>query len=156
MIAWKDPLKKSAVNGANQLVAASRRRLELWGMSDRQIEEAGHGKAALHVTIYAPAGGSVVERKVTNGQYVNAGDALFTVADLSTVWVKADVYEFQIPQIHPVQNRGDHVRSSAGQGSTRPRRFRGAGGESADAHHPGSYSCTQPRHASPARNVRPR
>jgi Cu(I)/Ag(I) efflux system membrane fusion protein len=95
--------EKSAVNGANQLVAASRRRLELWGMSDRQIEEAGSGKAALDVTIYAPVGGTVVERKVTNGQYVNAGDALFTVADLNTVWVKADVYEFQIPQIHPGQ-----------------------------------------------------
>src|SRR5581483_3629037 len=51
----------------------------------------------------APSGGSVVERKVTRGQYVNAGDPLFTVADLSTVWVKADVYEFQLPQIRPGQ-----------------------------------------------------
>ena len=95
--------EKEAVENANDLVAASRRRLELWGVSDKQIEAAGAGTAGLHVTIYAPSGGSVVERKVTRGQYVNAGDALFTVADLSTVWVKADVYEFQIPQIRSGQ-----------------------------------------------------
>jgi membrane fusion protein, copper/silver efflux system len=91
--------EKSAVESSNDLVAASRRRLELWGVSKRQIEAAGTGTAGLHATIYAQSGGSVVERKVTNGQYVNAGDALFTVADLSTVWVKADVYEYQLAQI---------------------------------------------------------
>jgi len=95
--------EKSAAEGANQLVAASRRRLELWGVSDQQIEDAGSGRASMHVTIYAPGSGTVLERKVTSGQYVNAGDALFTVADLSTVWVKADVYEFQIPQIRAGQ-----------------------------------------------------
>jgi Cu(I)/Ag(I) efflux system membrane fusion protein len=95
--------EKEAIENSSDLVSASRRRLELWGVSEKQIEAAGAGDAGLHVTIYAPAGGSVVERKVTRGQYVNAGDALFTVADLSTVWVKADVYEFQLPQIRPGQ-----------------------------------------------------
>jgi RND family efflux transporter MFP subunit len=95
--------EKEALDNANDLVSASRRRLELWGVSEKQIDAASAGTAGLHVTIYAPAGGSVVERKVTSGQYVNAGDPLFTVADLSTVWVKADVYEFQLPQIRPGQ-----------------------------------------------------
>lgn len=95
--------EREAVENANDLVTASRRRLELWGVSDKQIEAAGTGTAGLHVAIYAPSGGSVVERKVTRGQYVNAGDALFTVADLSTVWVKADVYEFQLQQVRPGQ-----------------------------------------------------
>ncbi len=95
--------EKEALENANDLVAASRRRLELWGVSDKQIEAAGTGAAGLHVTVFAPSGGSVVERKVTRGQYVNAGDALFTVADLGTVWVKADVYEFQLPQVKPGQ-----------------------------------------------------
>lgn len=95
--------EKEALENASDLVAASRRRLELWGVSEKQIEAAGVGTSGLHVTIYAPSGGSVVERKVTRGQYVNAGDPLFTVADLSTVWVKADVYEFQLPQIRPGQ-----------------------------------------------------
>ena len=95
--------EKDAIENSNGLVAASRRRLELWGVSEKQIDAAAAGSATLNVTIYATAGGSVVERKVTSGQYVNAGDALLTVADLSTVWVKADVYEFQVPQIRPGQ-----------------------------------------------------
>jgi hypothetical protein len=45
----------------------------------------------------------VVDRKVTQGQYVNAGDTLFTVADLNQVWIKADVYEEQLPQIRSGQ-----------------------------------------------------
>jgi RND family efflux transporter MFP subunit len=40
---------------------------------------------------------------VTQGQYVNAGDTLFTVADLNQVWIKADVYEEQLPQIRQGQ-----------------------------------------------------
>src|SRR5215831_19073801 len=95
--------EKEALENANDLVAASRKRLELWGVSEKQIEAAAVGTAGLHVTVYAPSGGSVVERKVTRGQYVNSGDPLFTVAVLSTVWVKADVYEFQLPQIKPGQ-----------------------------------------------------
>jgi Cu(I)/Ag(I) efflux system membrane fusion protein len=55
------------------------------------------------VTIYANASGTVVERKVTQGQYVNAGDTLFTVVDLSQVWIMADVYDGQLPQIHSGQ-----------------------------------------------------
>jgi RND family efflux transporter MFP subunit len=95
--------EKDAFEGAKALVAASRRRLELWGVSQKQIDAAANGTAGLHATVYASAGGSVVERKVTRGQYVNAGDPLFTVADLSTVWVKADVYEFQVSQVRPGQ-----------------------------------------------------
>jgi len=95
--------QKDAIEGANALVTASRKRLQLLGVSEQQIDAAGAGNAGLHVTIFATAGGSVVERKVTSGQYVNAGDPLFTVADLSTVWVKADVYEYQLPQIRSGQ-----------------------------------------------------
>jgi Cu(I)/Ag(I) efflux system membrane fusion protein/cobalt-zinc-cadmium efflux system membrane fusion protein len=110
---------QEAQAGADQLVEASRRKLELWGISDKQIERAGsrttpprpipgqdgapaakNAQAAVPtITLYSPASGSVVERKVTQGQYVNAGDMLFTVADLSTVWVKADVYESQLPEV---------------------------------------------------------
>ncbi len=56
-----------------------------------------------HVTIYANGTGTVVERKVTQGQYVNAGETLLTLADLSEIWIKVDVYEDQLPQIHPGQ-----------------------------------------------------
>lgn len=89
---------------ADALVAASQRKLELWGISEKQMEAPEAGGIP-HVTLYASASGSVVDRKVTQGQYVNAGDTLFTVADLSQVWIKADVYEDQLPQIR----RGQEV-----------------------------------------------
>lgn len=94
--------EKDAVVSADELVGASRRKLELWGISAKQIDSAGANRAQAAVptiTMYSTAEGSVVERKVTRGQYVNAGDTLFTVADLSTVWVKADVYESQLAEV---------------------------------------------------------
>jgi membrane fusion protein, copper/silver efflux system len=87
---------------ADALVAASQRKLELWGISGKQIS-APETSGIPHVTLYAYASGTVVDRKVTQGQYVNAGDTLFTVADLSQVWIKADVYEEQLPQIRAGQ-----------------------------------------------------
>ena len=89
---------------ADALVAASQRKLNLWGITQKQIDAPETGGVP-QVTLYASASGSVVERKVTQGQYVNVGDILFTVADLSQVWIKADVYEDQLPQIR----RGQEV-----------------------------------------------
>jgi RND family efflux transporter MFP subunit len=87
---------------ADALVQASQHRLELWGISSKQMD-APAAAGVPHVTIFAYASGTVVDRKVTQGQYVNAGDTLFTVADLSHVWIKADVYEEQLAQIRPGQ-----------------------------------------------------
>lgn len=89
-----------ALSGADDLIAASRRRLELWGLTPQQIDTiASSEKSEFDLTIYSPAKGIVSERKVTQGQYVNTGDVLYTVTDLSTVWVKADIYEADLPQV---------------------------------------------------------
>jgi Cu(I)/Ag(I) efflux system membrane fusion protein len=88
---------------AESLVTASQRKLELWGITAEQINSPA-GEGVPHVTIYANGAGTVVERKVTQGQYVNAGEILLTLADLSEIWIKADVYEDQLPQIHPGQD----------------------------------------------------
>jgi len=88
---------------ADSLVEASRRKLELWGITPEQIATPA-ASGVPHVTIYANAEGTVVERKVTQGQYVNAGETLMTLADLGEIWIKADVYEDQLPQIHPGQD----------------------------------------------------
>jgi Cu(I)/Ag(I) efflux system membrane fusion protein len=87
---------------ADALVKASQHKLELWGISGKQ-SDAPEKEGVPHVTIYSYASGTVVDRKVTQGQYVNAGDTLLTVANLNQVWIKADVYEEQLPQIHPGQ-----------------------------------------------------
>ena len=96
--------ESQALSGADEIIAASRRRLELWGLTPQQIDTiATSDKPQIDLTIYSPASGIVTERKVTQGQYVNAGDVLYTVTDLSRVWVKADVYEADMPQVHAGQ-----------------------------------------------------
>jgi multidrug efflux pump subunit AcrA (membrane-fusion protein) len=90
-----------AISGADELVTASRRRLELWALTPPQIDTiAASDQPKVALTIYSPASGIVTERKVTQGQYVNTGDVLYLVTDLSTVWVKADIYEVDLPQVH--------------------------------------------------------
>jgi membrane fusion protein, copper/silver efflux system len=93
--------ESEAISGADDLIAASRRRLELWGLTPQQVDMiATSGKPQIDLTIFSAANGIVTERKVTQGQYVNAGDVLYTVADLSRIWVKADIYEADLPQVH--------------------------------------------------------
>src|ERR1700722_1268099 len=75
-----------AISGADGLGAAARRRLELWGLTTQQIDGiASSPKPQIDLSIYSPANGIVTERKVTEGQYVNAGESLYTLSDLSTV-----------------------------------------------------------------------
>ena len=116
----KAAAEPEAIQAADDLVSASRRRLELWGMTAQQIEYIASGHSNPDVTVYSNASGTVVERKVTQGQYVNAGDMLFSVADLSTVWVKADVYESDLPQIRagqPVEITSDALSGKTIHGS---------------------------------------
>ncbi|HLW89483.1 MAG TPA: efflux RND transporter periplasmic adaptor subunit [Terriglobales bacterium] len=94
-----------AVSGAEDLINASRRRLELWGLTPQQLDEiASSAKPQIELPIYSTVSGVVTERKVTQGQYVNAGEVLFTVTDLSTIWVKADVYQPDLPSVHTGQS----------------------------------------------------
>ena len=109
--------ESQAISGADELIAASRRRLELWGLTSQQIDTiATSDKPQIDLTIYSPASGIVTERKVTQGQYVNAGDALYTVTDLSRVWVKADIYETDLPQVHVGQ--AVEITSESAPGTT--------------------------------------
>ncbi len=94
-----------AIAQAEDLIQASRRRLELWGLSPKQIDEIAQAdKPQIHVTTYSAVQGIVTERKVAQGQYVQEGETLYTVSDLSSVWVMADVYETDLPSIHVGQS----------------------------------------------------
>lgn len=75
-------------------LAAVRDKLRLWGLDAAQIQQIeDSGQVREHLTISAPAGGTVTQRLVTQGTYVETGSPLFTVADLSRVWVRLEVYE---------------------------------------------------------------
>ncbi|HUW62646.1 MAG TPA: efflux RND transporter periplasmic adaptor subunit [Candidatus Bathyarchaeia archaeon] len=85
-------------NSAQAILAASRQRLERWGLTPEQIRQAEQGgPEADSITIYAPTGGTVIERNGTEGMYVETGTPIYTLADLSTVWVKLDAYESDLP-----------------------------------------------------------
>ena len=84
---------------ADELVTASRRKLELWGLSRSQVEKLAAGAPAEDIAIYSTVSGIVKERKVTEGQYVHDGDSLLTVSDLSRVWVLADVYQGDVSRV---------------------------------------------------------
>jgi multidrug efflux pump subunit AcrA (membrane-fusion protein) len=76
------------------LLGAARQRMRLWDKSDRQIDDVlRSGKPQRTVTLFSPASGIVVEKNVVQGQAVTAGMSLMTVADLSTVWVTAELRE---------------------------------------------------------------
>lgn len=85
---------------ARDLAESSRRRLLLLGMSAAQIEQvARSGKPITTTAIVSPVSGVVTRKLVVPQQYVMAGETLFEVADLSTVWVEADVYEHDLPHL---------------------------------------------------------
>ena len=76
------------------LVAAARRRLELWDVQPEEIARALRtGVASRTVTLHAPASGIVTEKNVVRGQAITAGQSLYTIVDLSTVWVDAALRE---------------------------------------------------------------
>jgi len=91
-------------SGGDDLFRATRRRLELWDVPDRDIDrllESGVVRKTL--TLYAPASGVVTHLMVRNGMEVTPDDNLYTISDLSRVWVYADIYEYELPWIAPGQ-----------------------------------------------------
>ena len=88
------------INGAKSLIEASKRRLLWWGVTEKQIEElTKNKKIKQHTVIYAPLSGIVIEKKTLEGQYVMQGEMIYTVADLSTIWMKANIYEYEMAWI---------------------------------------------------------
>ena len=80
--------------GSSNLVAAAKQRLRLWDISETQIEGIlKSGRARRTLTLHAPVAGIVVEKKIIAGQSVQAGQPLYTIADLSEVWVEAELRE---------------------------------------------------------------
>ena len=76
------------------LLAAAKERLRLWDVSDAQINEVlSTGRPMRTVTLASPASGFVIDKKVVEGQSIQAGAELYTIADLSDVWVEAQLRE---------------------------------------------------------------
>ncbi|MCK4739343.1 MAG: efflux RND transporter periplasmic adaptor subunit [Deltaproteobacteria bacterium] len=83
--------------GSENLSELSKKRLELWDVPAHQIKELEEkGTVIRKLHIHSPASGVVVKKHVTEGMYIKPGMSLYTIADLSKVWVYADIYEYEI------------------------------------------------------------
>lgn len=104
LIALRAKQQVGGDDGAS-LLAAARRRLQLWDLTDKQIAELEKsGKARRTLTIASPVDGCVVEKMALQGKAVMPGENLYRVADLATVWLLADVYEYELPSVKPGQD----------------------------------------------------
>jgi len=83
-------LRKSSLKN----VEASREKLKLWGLTKTQIKQLEKkGKVPDRTIIYSPISGIVVHKNGFEGDYLKTGTRIFTIADLSHVWIKFDAYE---------------------------------------------------------------
>lgn len=86
--------RRPNASDANGLLRAARQRLALWDMSAGEIKALEQrGVPEDYVPIYAPRTGTLIERHITDGSAAKMGQTLLTIADLSQVWIEADVFE---------------------------------------------------------------
>ncbi len=81
-------------------VETIREKLRLWGLNAEQIESiVVNKKIDDHLTIYSPISGIVIHKNALEGMYVDTGSRIYTIVDLSRVWVKLDAYESDLSWI---------------------------------------------------------
>lgn len=99
LIAWKgrqalENGTEESVAGVEHLAESALRRLRNWDISDAQLERLQReGTATRTLTLYSPANGVVLEKMVVDGERFMPGEPLFSIADLSTIWLLADAFE---------------------------------------------------------------
>jgi RND family efflux transporter MFP subunit len=100
----RDELQSSPIADARQradaLVTATRQRLALWDLTPEQLAALEQGVAPdAAVTFRSPVEGIVTEKAVLKGAHITAGQMLYKIADLSVVWIEADLYEQEMPMV---------------------------------------------------------
>ena len=103
---------------ARSLLRSSRQRLAYWDLSDKQVEELEKtGQVRRTVTLFSPAGGLLIEKvdQALEGMHATAGMNLYKIADLSTIWVEAEIFEHQIPWLKVGQTALVEVPSQPGK-----------------------------------------
>lgn len=93
-----DALSLMLAKDAEAALAAARQRLRLWDVSEAQIKEIEKtGKPLRTLTLYSPVSGFVTQKMAVQGMKVMPGEKLFDIADLSSLWIIADIYEHELP-----------------------------------------------------------
>ncbi|UCE66572.1 MAG: efflux RND transporter periplasmic adaptor subunit [Candidatus Zixiibacteriota bacterium] len=96
----EDSSLESARKGADDLLKAARDRLLLWDISEKQIDDLRKtGTVGKTMILYSPADGYVITKSVIEGDKISPGMRLFQIADLSTIWAIANIYDYELPFI---------------------------------------------------------
>jgi membrane fusion protein, copper/silver efflux system len=119
-LAAKKSLAKSTfpevAGSGDSLVESARRRLKLWDVTDEEIKKLEEsGKAKRTLTFYAPLSGFVMEKSVYKGMNVMPGATLYKLADLSVVWLYADIYEYELSYVRVGQEAAIQVTALPGE-----------------------------------------
>jgi Cu(I)/Ag(I) efflux system membrane fusion protein len=86
--------------GSETLLQAARERLRLWDISEEQIKRLEEsGQVTRTMTIHSPASGFVIKREAYERTYVTPETELYEIANFSTVWVNAEIYEYEVPYV---------------------------------------------------------
>jgi len=89
-----------AASGNDSLAESAKRRLKLWDISEEQIKTLEeNGQVQKTLTLYCPFSGFVLEKFAYKGMNATPGMALYKIADLSVVWIYADIYQHELPFI---------------------------------------------------------
>jgi RND family efflux transporter MFP subunit len=103
-VKYKESLKDSPygelTEAADSLLASTKKRLELFDVPQHQIEALIRDKKITKTMhIHSPVRGFVIEKKALHGMHVQPGMSLYMIADLTNIWVLADIYEYELPWI---------------------------------------------------------
>ena len=103
-LSYRDKVSASSltdvVSGSKSLLESTKKRLLLMDISPEQIKALeDRGEVQREIVLRSQTSGIVIEKSVVDGMKVNPGMELYTVADLSRIWVIASVYEYEIPFI---------------------------------------------------------
>ncbi|KUO58554.1 hypothetical protein APF79_07020 [bacterium BRH_c32] len=103
-------------SNSNSLLKASKKKLEIFGLTSDQIQTLEKTREInLTLTYFSPFSGTVIEKKVQEGVYVNEGTAIYDVAELSTLWNIAEVYENNLSNVKVGSPVKLHLRAYPGE-----------------------------------------
>jgi len=116
----RDKVKSSSFrtirDNGNSLLEASRKRLEYWDIPKseiKELEKSGNIRKAM--TLRAPSAGVVLHKNAVEGEFIKAGSPAYQIADLSSVWVQASVYDYEVPWIKEGQSANMELSYHPGQ-----------------------------------------
>lgn len=110
-LSYQNSVNSSSVSSiresGNELVKNSMRKLELLEVSDSEIKRLIDTKEVnTYLTLYAQKSGTVLEKNIIDGQKVMGGMPLLKIADLSTLWLMADIYEYELAKVK-IESKAD-------------------------------------------------